>query len=192
MKSVSYLFLVVLLSSCNSKPEDKISSSPNKETSKPKSFNLSGTNYFFGPKFDSKTCEPVAECDCCSWNILFLDAENFITICPCESEESFLRGTYKIVNNQVILSYDTLQVDREYNMEHDEDTIQSTKPEYSITLAKANVTTEILKPLYCNNKLYFTVEAGKELSYGAPEKRFTLKQQIKMLKDEGVWDQINQ
>jgi hypothetical protein len=192
MKSVSYLFLIVILISCNSKPEDKVPIPSKNKITVPKSFSLTGTNYFFGPKFDSKTCEPVAECDCCSWTILFLDAENFITICPCESEESFLRGTYKIVNNQVILSYDTLQVDREYNLEYDEDTIHNTKPEYSITLAKANITTEILKPMYCDNKLYFTVEADGELSYGAPEKRFTLKEQVKTLKDEGVWDHIDQ
>lgn len=192
MKSVSFIFLIVLLFSCNSKSEEKISISPKKETSKPKSFNLSGTNYFFGPEFDSKTCEPVAECDCCSWNILFLDAENFITICPCESDESILRGTYKIVNNQVVLSYDTLQVDRDYNWEYDEDTIHTLKPEYNITISKANADSQILKPLYCNGKLYFEMKADEELTYGTPDNRFTLNQQIKMLKDEGVWDEINQ
>jgi hypothetical protein len=189
MKLLLSFALIAVLFSCNSKPEEATSSSSPEKNITPK-IALSGTNYFFGPKFNAQDCEPVAECDCCSWNILFIDATKFVTVCPCESEESVLRGTYKILDDKVVLTYDKLQIDREYNYEAEADTTGTAKSEYNIIVTKSHVLTEVLTPMYCKGKLYFTVEADKELSFGSIDNRYSLKERIQMLKDDGIWDKV--
>lgn len=188
MKLLICLIVSLVLFSCNSKREEQ-PSAPAEIAAKPV-FTLSGSNYFFAPEFDAEICEGIAECDCCSWNILFIDDKNFITICPCESDESVYKGTYQIFKDKVILSYNTLAVDRTYNGEADVDTTGTVKPEYDIAVTERPVTTEVLKVMHCENKLYFTIEADKELSYGVIDKRYSLKQHIQILKDEGLWDKI--
>jgi len=80
----------IALFSCNSKPEDKVLAPAAKVKHTPTpNINLSGTAYFFGREFIKETCEAESACDCCSMLLLFIDEENFITIYPCESEETY-------------------------------------------------------------------------------------------------------
>ena len=188
-----YLLLViasVILYSCNSKTEGKTTAPVEKPVQQ--AISLSGMAYLFAPAFDAKECEAVGNCDCCTSVVLFIDSKNFITICPCESEESVLRGTYSIIKGKVVLSYDTLRVDRDYNWEADVDTTQTSKPEFSITLNKAKASIETLTPKYCNGKLYFEAGTNEEKSFGTIDSRYSLKEYIKMLKEEGIWEQIQQ
>jgi hypothetical protein len=179
-----YALFYVLLS-CTSKPEDKVVDATVKsEAIVTEALNVSGTAYFFGREFNKETCEAESSCDCCSMLLLFIDGENFVTIYPCESEETLLRGTYKVTNGKVVLSYDTLQVDRDYNFELEADTLKSDKPEYLITLKKAEVTSEILESSSCHGKLYLEVKAV--------DAQYSLNERIQQLKDEGVWDEIQQ
>jgi len=183
------LFFVLL--SCNSKPEEEAVGPAVKIKPVP-AINVSGTSWFFGRDFIKETCEAESACDCCSMLLLFIDDENFITIYPCESEETLLRGTYKITNGKVVLSYDTLQVDRDYNFELEGDTIKNDKPEYVVTLKKAEVTSEILESSLCRGKLYFKVKDDDGIMYGTIDTQYSLKERIQQLKDEGVWDEIQQ
>ncbi len=195
MKPLYYLFIIafILMISCNSKPEEKVAT-PAIKTEKPAMLpiELSGTTYFFGPHFNEKNCEALGECDCCTLNFLFIDNENFVMVCPCESDESLMRGTYKILDNKVVLNYDTLQVDRDYSWEADADTTQTLKPEYVITNKKYNVSTLTLEPSYCNGKLYFKIKADGEITYGTIDTQYSLNERVQQLKDEGVWDEIQQ
>ena len=183
----------IALFSCNSKPEDKVLAPAAKVKHTPTpNINLSGTAYFFGREFIKETCEAESACDCCSMLLLFIDEENFITIYPCESEETLLRGTYKIIDGNVALSYDTLQVDRDYNFELEGDTLKSDKPEYIVSLKKAEVTSEILESSYCKGKMYFKAKDDDGIMYGTIDSQYSLKERIQQLKDEGVWDEIQQ
>ena len=187
-----YALFYVLLS-CTSKPEDKVVNPAVKSKTivKP-AINVSRTSYFFGREFNAETCEAESSCDCCSMLLLFIDDENFITIYPCESEETLLRGTYKVTNGKVVLSYDTLQVDRDYNFELEGDTLKSDKPEYIITLKKAEVTSEILESSSCNGKLYFKANDADGIMYGTVDAQYSLNERIQQLRDESVWDEIQQ
>jgi hypothetical protein len=187
-----YALFYVLLS-CTSKPEGKVVDKTVKsKTIVTPTINVSGTCYFFGREFNAETCEADSTCDCCSMLLLFIDDENFITIHPCESEETLLRGTYKVVNGKVILSYDTLQVDRDYNFELEADTLKSDKPEYLITLKKAEVTSEILESSSCHGKFYLEAKDDDGIMYGTVDAQYSLNERIQQLKDEGVWDEIQQ
>jgi hypothetical protein len=185
------LFFILL--SCTSKSEDKVvTPAVNSKTIVKPVINVSGTSYFFGRKFSKETCEAESSCDCCSMLLLFIDGENFVTIYPCESEETLLRGTYKVTNGKVVLSYDTLQVDKDYNFELEGDTIKNDKPEYVVTLKKAEVTSEILESSYCHRKLYLKAKDDDGIMYGTVDAQYSLNERIQQLKDEGVWDEIQQ
>jgi hypothetical protein len=187
-----YAFFFILLS-CTSKPEDKVvTPAVNSKTIVKPVINVSGTSYFFGREFSKETCEAESSCDCCSMLLLFIDGENFITIYPCESEETLLRGTYKVTNGKVVLSYDTLQVDKDYNFELEGDTIKNDKPEYVVTLKKAEVTSEILESFSCHGKLYLKAKDDDGIMYGTVDAQYSLNERIQQLKDEGVWDEIQQ
>ena len=179
--------------SCNSRPEEKVTTPvvTIKEAVVPK-ISLSGTVYLFGAEFNAKECETVVECDCCSMRILFTDDENFVTVLPCESDQSLLRGTYKINKDKVVLSYDTLEVDSSYNWEAEADTTKSAKPEYIITLKKSDLNLQILEPLYCKDTLYFKLKGDDTLMYGSIDTQYSFNERIQQLKDEGVWDEIQQ
>jgi len=107
-----------------------------------------------------------------------------------KAKSRYYGGTYSTIKGKVVLSYDTLQVDRDYNWEADVDTTQTSKPEFSITLNKAKASIETLTPQYCNGKLYFEAGTNEEKSFGTIDSRYSLKEYIKMLKEEGVWEQI--
>jgi len=187
---IGFAFALVLCS-CNSKTEEKPPVSIEKKVES--TITLSGSSYFFAPLFDAEKCEGIAECDCCSSNILFLDDKHFIAMYPCESDESIFRGTYRVSKDKVILSYDTLQVDREYiwNKEVDADTTGTLKPQYTIDVTSRPATTQMLTIKHCADKLYVTTSEGEEISYGVVDTRYSLNQQIQMLKKEGLWEKIN-
>ena len=185
--------LYLILLSCTSKPEEKVAGTGNMaKANQIVPLSVSGTSYFFGREFIKETCEAESACDCCSMLLLFIDDENFATIYPCESEETLLRGTYKITDGNVALSYDTLQVDRDYNFEPEGDTLKSDKPEYIVSLKKSEVRSEILESSYCKGKLYFEVKDDDGIMYGTVDAVYSLKERIQQLKDEGVWDEIQQ
>lgn len=185
------LCCLLLLASCKDKKSEEKPSIPTKKIMKP-IIVLKGANYFFAPEFDTEKCEGIADCDCCSSNILFLDDLHFVVVYPCESDESVSRGTYRILNGKVILSHDTLQVNQEYvwNEEIDADTTGTLKPEYNIIIKSKPATTEVLNIKHCGDKLYFTTVVDKEIFYGTIDSRHSLEQQIKILKEEGLWDKI--
>ena len=189
MKLFIIFAFILILSGCNSKPEEK-PSKPSEIIKKPV-LELTGADYFFAPQFDAEKCEGIAECDCCSWNVLFINDKNFITICPCESDESVFTGTYKILKDKVILDYDLREVDRNYNWEAETDTTGTVKPEYDIVVTSRQATTEVLNAKYCGGKLYFTTSVGNEVSYGVTDNRYSLQQHIQILREEGIWNKLH-
>lgn len=188
MKLFAGFALGLVLCACNSKQEEKPVIST--ETAKESEITLAGSNYFFAPQFDAEKCEGIAECDCCSSNVLFLDNTRFITICPCESDESVYKGTYKVLNDKVVLNYDTLEVQSVYDWEADIDTTGTVKPSYDIVVSSRDAVTETLDIKKCGGKLYFTTAIDAETFYGTIDKRYSLNQHIQILKKEGLWDKI--
>lgn len=55
---------------------------------------FAGTSYFFAPEFDSISNCAIGFCDCCSWNIYFIDSANFLMEDYCIDGDSYCYGSY--------------------------------------------------------------------------------------------------
>lgn len=187
LRNITLLTLLVGLFACNTKTNNNKAEDSSTSTTTIKS--LSGQVYFFAPELDTTTCEATGACDCCSSNILFLDNTNFITICYCEADEQIFRGTYQIDKDKVLLQYDTLEVDKEYNWEMETDTTGTVKTEYFIKIQKTEANKTILTTLTCKGQVCFKT-GDKEISFGSLDKKTSIDEHIQRLKDQGIWDKL--
>lgn len=189
INTIFLLLLFLMLYSCKQDNGKIIIPSMKKEDPKPVIGSLSGKAYFFGPNFDKKNCTIIAECDCCSSNILFLNERDFIAICYCESEQEFLKGRYQVIGENVVLNYNSLSIDKEYNYEKEVDSTGADIPDYFITTKKSPARKEILKGFSCKGQLYFQT-GDTAIDYGAIEKEKTIQDYITLLKEEGIWEML--
>lgn len=127
----TYLFLILILPiliSCNeSKPSATVPIITNtkpvqKSTTKifiPEDFK--SKVFFIGPNLDSTKVEILAECDCCASNLVFLTKNRLLGIDYCESDTFYTTGNYKIIENQLVITYDSISATEEYNWENEND-----------------------------------------------------------------------
>lgn len=189
INTVLFLLLFLTFYSCKQDNEKVVTPAIKKEDSKPVIGSLIGKAYFFGPAFDKKSCTVIAECDCCSSNILFLNERDFIAISYCEAEQEFLKGHYQIIGESVVLNYNSLSVDKEYNYEKETDTVNEDLPDYFITTKKSPATKEVLKGFNCKGQLYFQT-GDTAIDYGAVDKEKTIQDYIALMKEEGIWEKL--
>ncbi|MCX7729519.1 MAG: hypothetical protein N2203_08620, partial [Bacteroidia bacterium] len=119
----------------------------------------------------------------------FLDNTNFITICYCVSDEQIFKGTYQIDKDKVLLQYDTVEVDIEYNWEMETDTTGTVKTEYFVKTQKTEANKITLTALTCKGQVCFKT-GDKEISYGSLDKKTAIDKHIQRLKDLGIWDKL--
>lgn len=182
-----FLLLVVGLFSCNERNTDKpVQAIAEEETS---TLNLSGQVYFYAPELDATTCEAFGECDCCSGSFLFLNDNDFLTMNVCEANEWYCKGTYKIVNDNVVLTYDSLMVEKNYNWEMVTDTTGTVTTEYFIETSKTNAPISILTRIVCEKNICFKTD-DEQITYATLDKNQKLTDLIKQVKDGGIWDKL--
>ena len=182
-----FFFFTVTLFSCNERTTDKSIKTITKE--KQSLLNLSGQVYFYAPELNKNTCEAFGECDCCSGNFLFLNENEFLTIDVCESDDWYYKGKYKIVNDNVVLTYDSLMVEKNYNWEKETDTTGTVTTEYFIKTSKTDTKTSILKRIVCEKNICFKTD-DKRPNFATLDKKQKLSNLIKQLKNEGIWDKL--
>lgn len=180
-----FLLLVVGLFSCTERITDKPVQTIAEE--EPSTLNLSGQVYFYAPELDTTTCEAFGECDCCSGSFLFLNDRDFLTMNVCEADDWYCKGTYKIVNGNVVLTYDSLMVEKNYNWKKETD--PTATPEYFIKTSKTNATTSVLTRIVCEKNICFKTD-DKQTTYTTLDKKQKLSDLIKQLKDGGIWDKL--
>lgn len=181
-----FLFAVVLFS-CNERTTNKSIQTTTRV--KHPILNLSGQVYFYAPELNPNTCEAFGECDCCSGRFLFLDDTTFLTIDVCESDDWYYKGKYKIVNSTIVLTYDSLMVEKNYNWEKETDTTGTVTTEYFIKTSKTNRRTSVLTRIVCEKNNCFKTN-DKRTIFATPDKKQKLSDLIKQLKEEGIWDKL--
>jgi hypothetical protein len=182
-----FFFYAVTLFSCNERTTDK----PVKTITEVKHsmLNLSEQVYFYAPELNTNTCEAFGECDCCSGRFLFLNDNDFLTIDVCESDDWYYKGKYKIVNDNVVLTYDSLMVEKNYNWEKETDTTGTVTTEYFIKTSKTKTRTSVLTRIVYEKNICFKTD-DKRANFVTLDKKQKLSDLIKQLKDEGIWDKL--
>jgi hypothetical protein len=182
-----FFFFILALHSCNERTTNK---AVKKITlAKYSALNLSGQVYFYAPELDKNTCEAFGECDCCSGSLLFLNDNDFLIIDVCESDDWYYKGKYKIKNDIVVLTYDSLMVEKNYNWEKETDTTGTVTTEYFIKTSKTDKRTSVLKRIVCDKNICFKTD-DKRTNYVTLNKKQKLSDLIKQLKDEGIWEKL--
>jgi hypothetical protein len=182
-----FFFLILSLYSCNEQTTKKTFKKIT--LAKHSALNLSGQVYFYAPKLDKNTCEAYGECDCCSGSFLFLNNNDFLTIDVCESDNWYYKGKYKIVKDDVVLTYDSLMVEKNYNWEKETDTTGTVTTEYFIKTTKTDKRTSVLKHIVCRKNICFETD-DRRTNYVTLDKKQKLSDIIKQLKDEGIWEKL--
>ena len=150
---------------------------------------LSGQVYFYAPEIDSLTCEAIGACDCCSGNLIFLNDSDFISMDYCESSTSYTRGTYHFLNNNLLTITDSISVVSEYNPAKEADITGKILPDYIVTDTTLTPYKQILKRISCKKNNCFLM-GDKETYYVTLDKKKSLGDYVKRLKDEGIWNRL--
>lgn len=148
---------------------------------------LNQTVYYFGPTIDSASAKVLAECDCCTDNILFINEKEFVAISYCMADKTVSKGNYTIQANKVILYYDGLFVNKIRNLDWDDN--KKGKSKYSFKSEKTKSFKTILTPTVYKNKLFY-ITNDEEVSYGTIEKKSSINVFIKELKSDGLWQRL--
>lgn len=156
---------------------------------KPSKLNVSGQVYFYAPEFDKNRCEAYGECDCCSGNILFLDERTFLTIDICESDVWYYKGKYKIVDGNVLLFYDGVMVEKNYNWERETDTTGTVTTEYRITSSKTDPRTQTLTRIACEKNTCFKSNDTETL-FASPDKKQKIADLVRQIKEDGILEKL--
>jgi len=107
----------------------------------------------------------------------------------CEADDWYCKGKYKIVNGNVVLTYDSLMVEKNYNWKKENDTTRTVKTEYFIKTYKTNATTTTLTRIACEKNICFKTD-DKQTTFATLDKKQKLSDLIKQLKDGGIWDKF--
>ncbi len=180
------LLLVNGLFSCNERITDKSVQTITEEHS---TLNLSGQVFFYAPELDMATCEAFGQCDCCSGSFLFLNDTDFLAMNVCEADNWYCKGKYNIGNSNVVLTYDSLVVQENYNWEKETDTTGTVTTEYFIKTSKSNAATSVLTRIVCEKNICFKTD-DKQTTFATLDKNQKLTDLIKQLKDKGIWDKL--
>lgn len=182
-----FFFLPIALFSCHDRTNDE--SSQTTTGTEPSKLNVAGQVYFYAPEFDKNACQAFGECDCCSGNILFLDESHFLAIDVCESDNSYYKGKYKIADSNVLLSYDGLMVEKNYNWEKETDTTGTVTKEYFIKTSKTNPRKLALTRIECEKNICFKMDDTPTL-FVTPDKKQKIADLIRQIKEDGIWEKL--
>ncbi|UMY64369.1 MULTISPECIES: hypothetical protein [unclassified Flavobacterium] len=182
-----FLLLPIALFSCQDRTADH--SVHTIADTKPAKLDVAGQVYFYAPELDKKTCEAYGECDCCSGNILFLDERTFLTIDICESDVSYYKGTYKIVDGNLLLSYAGVRVEKNYNWERETDTTGTVTTEYLIETSKTDPRTQTLTRIACEKNTCFKTN-DTEAFFASPDKKQKIADLVRQIEEDGIWEKL--
>ena len=110
-----FFFTVIFLTACNSgKPlsiaKIKIDFIDAHKT------DLSETVFFIGPELDSTAVDIIADCDCCASNLAFVNDSSFIYIELCMGGNSYIKGSYILFGDLLILQTNKEILSEEYEV----------------------------------------------------------------------------
>jgi hypothetical protein len=140
---------------------------------------LNGELYIMAPSIDSTTCLAYGECDCCASHYAFLDDTTFIAVDYCLEGDTYYKGNYEMGNNNIILHFGNLVIQKEYNMDE-----VGSEGSFKLRLEKYD-SQKIVYPLFlCKGNTCFK-NPGDETHY-ATKDTMTLKKFIETLKADGI------
>lgn len=187
-KFFTLCILAIFFAACNSTNDKKVE--PSETIPIPKATNnLAGHVYYFGPAIDSTKPDILAECDCCTDDFLFLNEKDFIRIGNCMAENSVIKGTYLIGQNNVILQYDTLSYYTEADENNEIKTVSKKSKEYLIKTEKLKFFQDTITQFNFKNKLFY--KNASEKSYGTISSNDSINTFVNDLKINGFWKKLN-
>jgi hypothetical protein len=150
---------------------------------------LSNQSMEIGPSFNSANCEITRECDCCASDLLFIDNKRFVYIAYCLESDSYLKGVYEANDTVINLHFDGKEIIKEHLLGDDEDSLELTKPDFTLKDTTYKPTTLIASKYQCGKISYYKI--GKENSeYGVFSKEGSVKDAIKNMKKEQIWQRL--
>ena len=152
--------------------------------------NVRGQIYYYAPELDTTTYQAIGYCDCCSGNFIFLDDSIFLTVDHCESDATYTKGTYKVEQNKVLLKYDSVLVERNFNYDIEADTSGTILNKFSIVKGriKEPKTVTLTRLHYTQNICFDT--GIDEFSFATLDKTTKLNEFIDQLKVDSIYDKL--
>lgn len=160
-KFITICLLITVFISCNTASDKNANISDNASKQETVVNNLAQHVYYFGPSFDTATCDIVAECDCCTDDFIFFNEKDFIRIGNCISEKSVIKGIYSVEQTGVVLQYDSLSYFTEADENNELKTINKGSKEYLIQINKGIAFKDTIKLFNCKDKVFYKNDSEK-------------------------------
>jgi len=188
MKPTTLAFSLIVASVCfnSCKSHDAISPKQDSLAKNPNQ-SLAGQLYFFAPEYDSTNYVATGACDCCSANTLFVDDSVFLYIDYCDEGCSYLKGIYRVQNNELSLNFDKVTVEKSYAGSDVKDSAGNLPPDIYSTVYTAH-DKQVYKKLDYKGRVVFT---GSHV-FGAIDTGGTAASFMKSVKTEGIWDRLTE
>lgn len=147
---------------------------------------------FFAPTIDTTNCEIIAECDCCAWEIAFINKTEFIEVSYCMDEISVSKGTYQVDNKKINLSYNGFHINKLHDEKKEARYKNKDTAIYTWSTTKIKPFNNTLSKMKCKNKktYYASSESGEDRTFGYIDNKQNTKKFIGKLKKEGIGNRL--
>lgn len=189
-----YKYLLIILCFCASgcslfEANTAIENTQNNLVTITQKLDLSNQSMEIGPSINSSNCEITRECDCCASDLLFIDNKRFVYIAYCLESDSYLKGIYEANDTAITLHFDGKEIIKEHLLGDDEDSLELTKPNFTLKDTINEATTLTALKYQCGKISYYKI--GKENSeYGVFTKEGSVNDAIKNMKKEQIWQRF--
>lgn len=182
---LTFFSLSIILVCCKQTASKKEKLSEPKETPVHKSYNpFSGKVFSFGPELDKRTCQSFGECDCCTYDLLFITDSTFVLIDRCVPGASYSKGSYILKDSSIVVTTDGVCINETIVFKDSTDFDSET---IAYETEQIDPATTILKMDNCNGSVILRIEDD----YGTFDRSISLGKTLKVLEKQGILQKLN-
>lgn len=145
---------------------------------------VKGKAFTFSDGFEKENCYIVTDCDCCTSDFIFLENGTCIVEYYCLEANDIFKGSYRVANGKIEITYDALAVVQEENID-DPDTLPNYEPRFTLSTRKIKPHTTVLAGKMCKGEMIMETD-DKQKEFGS-KSGIPVSDYVKRLKEEGIW-----
>jgi len=186
---ITLLIFLTLLVSCGKSTKVVLSAPRTKALKADQS--LSEKLFLIGSVLDSNNVEIIAECDCCTSDFAFLNDSTFVYVNTCVHGDQYFKGKYISFCNTLLVKFDELSVDTNWEPDETDSTIAETiNLQSHITVEHSPEVYDVFRLSQLKSRTVISTCLGASCEYGVEKRKQTLNDFIHDLKELKIWKKL--
>ena len=138
--------------------------------------------------FDEENCQDLSQCDCCTSDLIFINAKLFYYIPACEGSNYYYKGQYKVTTETLTLNFDPIEVVKAYNWEAE---VDEDAQKFILTSEQREIGTSTFTIDRCNNKTLIRTITDETPEFGMEDPNWSVSELTNLEQSEPMKLLIN-